>query len=247
MSVRRTTVRPTNPPDPLPPERFPTYSPVMLRRRGLTTLTILLTVVGTSATLLMGAGSAAPGPTAGHAAATHVVRVRPVDSTGHLRSNYRVARRLKAHAHCVLGSEATGNAYRCFAGNSILDPCWVQAGSSRSHVLCLTAPWSHAAIRLHVTKGYDNSVMTTTAREPWGIRLANGTRCAFVQGASSVVHGRRLSYFCQHSKTVLLGNPNRSRPVWRIHTARSTKHGDFVRTGRKRIAKAFFGRPSLIG
>jgi hypothetical protein len=247
MSVRRTTVRPTNPPDPLPPERFPTYSPVMLRRRGLTTLTILLTVVGTSATLLMGAGSAAPGPTAGHAAATHVVRVRPVDSTGHLRSNYRVARRLKAHAHCVLGSEATGNAYRCFAGNSILDPCWVRAGSSRSHVLCLTAPWSHAAIRLHVTKGYDNSVMTTTAREPWGIRLANGTRCAFVQGASSVVHGRRLSYFCQHSKTVLLGNPNRSRPVWRIHTARSTKHGHFVRTGRKRIAKAFFGRPSLIG
>jgi hypothetical protein len=245
MPVRRMTVPPTNLPGPLPSERFPTYSPMMLRRRVLTTLTILLTVVGTSATLLMGAGSAAPG--ARHAAAaTHVVRVRPVDTTGHLRPNYHVARRLKAHAHCALGSEATGNAYRCFAGNTILDPCWVQAGSSHSHVLCLTAPWSHAAIRLHVTK-YDNSTMVSPSREPWGIRLANGTRCALVQGASSVVHGRRLSYFCQNSKTVLLGNPNRSKPVWRIHTGRSNKHGHVKATGRKAIETAYFGRATLTG
>jgi hypothetical protein len=218
---------------------------MMLRRRGLTTLTILLTVVGTSATLLVGAGSAARRPSAGHAA-TRVVRVRPVDSTGHLRSNYHVARRLKRSAHCVLGSEATGNAYRCFAGNSILDPCWVQAGSSHSHVLCLPAPWSHAAIRLHVSK-YDNSTMVGPSRQPWGIRLANGTRCAFVQGASSVVHGRRLSYFCQNSMTVLLGSPNRAKPVWRIHTGRSSKHGRVKATGRKAIGTAYFGRATVIG
>jgi hypothetical protein len=218
----------------------------MLRRPGLTTLTILLTVVGTSATLLIGDGSAAPAATARHAAATHVVRVRPVDKTGPLRLGYTIVSR-RGHAHCVLGSEATGTAYRCFAGNSILDPCWVQAGSARSHVICLGVPWSHNVARVHVTKGYDNSAMTTPASEPWGIRLANGTRCALIQGASGEFKGRRISYFCSHSKTVLTGNPNRSRPVWRIHTARSTKHGHFVRTGRKRIAKAFFGRPSLIG
>jgi hypothetical protein len=246
MPVRRKTVRPTNRPGLLPSERFPTYSPMMLRRRVLTTLTILLTVVGTSGTLLMGAGSAAPGPSARHAAATRVVRVRPVDSTGHLRSNYHVSRRLKANAHCVLGSEATGNAYRCFAGNSILDPCWVQAGSSHSHVLCLTAPWSHAAIRLHVTK-YDNSSMASQSSEPWGIRLVSGIRCAFVQGASEVIHGRRLSYFCQNSKTVLLGNPSRAKPVWRIHTGRSTTNGHVKATGRKTIKTAFFGRATLLG
>jgi hypothetical protein len=219
---------------------------MMLRRRALTTLTILLTVVGTSGTLLVGAGSAAPRPSVRHAAATRVVRVRPVDATGHLRSNYHVAHRLKANAHCVLGSEATGTAYRCFAGNAILDPCWVQAGSSDNHVICLTAPWSHAAIRLHVTK-YDNSAMVSPSREPWGIRLANGTRCAFVQGASSTVHGRRLSYFCQNSKTVLLGNPSRAKPVWLIHTGRTGPHGHVKQTGRKAIATAYFGRPSLTG
>jgi hypothetical protein len=220
---------------------------MMQRRRGLTIMTILLTVVGTSATLLVGAGSASPQSGARQAAsATHVVHIRPVDKTGHLRSNYHVARRLKAHAHCALGSEATGNAYRCFAGNKILDPCWVQAGASHSHVLCLTAPWSHAAIRLHVTK-YDNSSMVSPNTEPWGIRLANGTRCAFVQGASTVVHGRRLSYFCQNSKTVLLGNPSRATPAWRIHTGRSTKHGHVKPTGRKAIKTAYFGRATLTG
>jgi hypothetical protein len=219
---------------------------MMLRPRGLTTLTVLLTVVGTSASLLLGAGSAAARPGATQAAATRVVHIRPVDATGHLRPSYHVTRRLKAHTHCVLGSEATGNAYRCFAGNAILDPCWVQAGSSHSHVLCLTAPWSHAAIRLHVRK-YDNSAMVSPNREPWGIKLPSGKRCAFVQGASTVVHGRRVSYFCQNSKTVLLGNPGRARPLWRIHTGRANSHGHVRPTGRKPIKTAYFGRPTLTG
>jgi hypothetical protein len=219
----------------------------MRRHRALTTLTTLLCVLGTTGALLTGAASARPQPGGKQAAAaTHVVRVRPVDAHGHLRSSYHVAHRLKAGAHCVLGSEATGNAYRCFTGNKILDPCWVQAGAAHHHVICLTAPWSHAAIQLHV-RSYDNSAMVTASREPWGIRLANGSRCAFVQGASQVVHGRRLSYFCQNSTTVLLGNPSRATAVWRIHTGRSNTHGHVKPTGRKAIAAAYFGRPSLQG
>jgi hypothetical protein len=123
----------------------------------------------------------------------------------------------------------------------------VQAGSSHAHVICLEAPWSHSAIRLHVTKGYDNSAMTTPARQPWGLTLARGRRCVLAQGATGVVHGRRMSYFCQHSTTVLLGEPNRSKRVWTIGTARPTHGGHFRLSGRKAIRTAYFGRPTLIG
>jgi hypothetical protein len=218
----------------------------MLRHRTLTILTTLLCVFGTTGALMAGAASARPQPGRAHATATHVAHVRPVSKTGRLRSGYTIDHR-RGHAHCVLGSEATGTAYRCFAGNEVLDPCWVQAGSAHSHVICLGLPWSHNVSRLHVTKGYDNSAMTTPAREPWGVRLTNGTRCGRVQGASGSVHGRFITYFCQSSKTVLTGEPNRSQQLWRIHTARSTPHGHFKRTGRKAISKAFFGRPSLVG
>jgi eukaryotic-like serine/threonine-protein kinase len=219
----------------------------MRRHRALTALTTVLCVLGTTGALLTGAASARPMAAGAHAAAaTRVVRVRPVDAKGHLRSTYHVAHRPKARAHCALGSEATGNAYRCFAGNKILDPCWAQAGATHRHAICLTAPWSHAAIQLHV-RSYDNSAMVSPSRQPWGIRLANGARCAFVQGASQVVHGRRLSYFCQNSTTVLLGNPSRATAVWRIHTGRANAHGHVTPTGRKAIATAYFGRPSLQG
>jgi hypothetical protein len=221
----------------------------MVRYRALRTLTILLTVVGTTGALVAGAaaGTAATRPAAVHsAAATHIVRVRPVDAGGHLRSGYTVTHR-RAHAHCVLGSEATGTAYRCFSGNEVLDPCWVQAGSSHSHVVCLELPWSHDVIRLHVTKGYDNSAMTTPGREPWGMRLTTGTRCVGVQGATSLVHGHAITSACPHSKTVLLGEPSRAKPLWSIRTARAGAHGHFTRTGRKNVAAAYFGRPSLIG
>jgi hypothetical protein len=219
----------------------------MLRRRALRTVTILLTVVGTAGALLAGPASAAPRSGAAHAVTkTRVVRVRPVDATGHLRAGYTITHR-HGGASCQLGSEATGTAYRCFAGNEILDPCWVQAGKNRSHVICLLLPWSHQVSRLHVTKGYDNQGPASPAHRPWGLRLTNGTRCAGVQGASGTVHGRPITFFCLHSRLMLLGEANRSRPLWRIHTARSTHHGLDKPSGRRAIATAYFGLPSLKG
>jgi hypothetical protein len=215
--------------------------------RMLTILTTLLGVIGMTGALLIGAASARPQPGGAHAAAaTQVVRVRPVDAHGHLRDGYRITHR-HGRAHCVLGSEATGSAYRCFAGNEILDPCWVQAGADHSHVICLGLPWTHQVSRVHVTRGYDNSVPASPAHQPWGVRLSRGTRCARVQGATGRVHGRQITYFCPHSKLMLLGDPNRSHSRWTIRTARSTRHGLDKPNGRMTIAKAFFGRPSLIG
>jgi hypothetical protein len=219
----------------------------MRRQRTLTILTTVLGVVGSTAALLVGAASARPQPVRAHAAAaTQVVRLRPVDAHGHLRAGYTITHR-HGRAHCVLGSEAIGAAYRCFAGDAIFDPCWVQAGADHSHVICLGLPWTHDVFRVHVTRGYDNSVPATRAHYPWGLRLTRGTRCARVQGATGRVHGRPVTYFCPHSKLMLLGEPNRSKPQWTIRTARPTHDGLDQPSGRKAISKAFFGRPSLIG
>jgi hypothetical protein len=218
-----------------------------MRHRTLTTLTTVLCVLGTTGALLAGAASARPQPGHVHAAAaTQVVRLRPVDAKGHLRAGYTITQH-HGRAHCVLGSAATGTAYRCFAGNEILDPCWVQAGSGHSHVICLGLPWVHHVSRLHVTKGYDNSVQPSPAHRPWGLRLTSGTRCAGVQGATGTVHGRPITFFCPHSTLMLLGEPDRSQPRWTIRTARSTHDGLDKPSGRKAIATAYFGRPSLQG
>jgi hypothetical protein len=93
--------------------------------------------------------------------ATVVVHVRPVDTAGHLRHGYRVSHRF-GKASCQFGSEATGTAYRCFAANYVIDPCWVTA--NRHYVDCLTEGWSHRVWRLHVTKGYDNEGFSSGAR-----------------------------------------------------------------------------------
>jgi hypothetical protein len=219
----------------------------MRRHRTLTTLTTLLCVLGTTGAVLAGAASARPHPGRAPAApATRVVRLRPVDAKGRLRAGYTITHRF-GRAHCLLGSEATGTAYRCFAGNAILDPCWVPAGADHNHVICLGLPWSHHVSRVHVTRGYDNSVPATPAHQPWGVRLSGGTRCARVQGATGTVHGRPVTYFCPHSKLMLVGEPDRSHSRWTIRTARATHDGLDRPSGRRAIATVYFGRPSLQG
>jgi hypothetical protein len=40
----------------------------------------------------------------------------------------------------------------------------------------------------------------------WAVRLANGLKCTFLQGASNVDDaGRRLNYACSNARTVLWG------------------------------------------
>ena len=70
----------------------------------------------------------------------HAVYLRPVDANGHLQPGYQITKR-HGHANCLASSEATGNAYRCFAGHIVYDPCWVEG--TKTFVICLAAPWSY--------------------------------------------------------------------------------------------------------
>jgi hypothetical protein len=94
--------------------------------------------------------------------------------------------------------------------------------------------------RLRVHGGFD-APLNGPATVPWGLRLRNGEHCLLLQGASAVVHGKRVNYACSPS-SVLIGRPDRSHPAWRIRRARA--QGDrFVAGGRATITTAYYGRP----
>lgn len=85
------------------------------------------------------------------------------------------------------------DAYRCFAGNSLLDPCFVSPDDP--HVLeCYLAPWNHPIeLRVHTLPKASSPVSIS---RPWAIQLANGVRCVATNGTPTLVRGVALSYAC---------------------------------------------------
>jgi hypothetical protein len=216
----------------------------MFRRLAIPFVLVLATVVAGT----LGIGSAATNVTsaasvATSAAPTVVRHVRPVGAAGRLSAGYTVAHSHKGH--CEAGSEETRDAYRCFAGNRVYDPCWVT--SNTAFVVCLGHPWSFTAVSIHVSH-YDNSGYSKKiASIPWGVQLGDGQLCGLLAGATSLVHGKRVNYGCQHVKLVLIGNVDKHRKVWRIRKARQTKGGHYKLTGWADVSKAWFGKPSRKG
>jgi hypothetical protein len=215
--------------------------PTILRRRpglGLlgTTLAIALALAG-----VLVAGGSSSGRAAGAGdqpgVATRTIRMSPVTDDGVRKPAWHVTMR-RAHGTCLAGSEAVGGAtYRCFSGNLVLDPCWAQRDGD--HVLCAASPWRRVVARVGVRH---LPVVHGVPRNIWGIRLVAGQRCTFQQGASGVVRGQRVSYFCG-KRLYLYGEPDRSTPRWRIGAA-VFRQGHFHVVHDVRIATAVLGKPS---
>ncbi len=141
---------------------------------------------------------------------------------------------------CISGSEAAPRreAWRCFSGNLVLDPCF-----SSTHrlgiVVCPEAPWQSNAIKLRLTKPlpqrFANRTLPSQSRQPWALELVDGRRCRFEPGATNVVEGRRLNYFCGSTgQEGLWGSPNRSAATWTILSAplQATKLSESVAVSR---------------
>jgi hypothetical protein len=171
------------------------------------------------------------------ASRTHVKHVSPLNAAGELRSGLRIADR--ANATCAPGSEAVPGVYRCFGDDNLIrDPCWKTGAHT---AICLLRPWAHTVSRLRVHGGFGSPIMGGSS-VPWGVRLRSGERCLLLQGASSIVNGKRVSYACSRTR-FLLGRPNRRQRAWTIQRAR-LEGGAFVAGGRAVVRTAYFGRPS---
>lgn len=125
----------------------------------------------------------------------------------------------RGHGYCWTGSlaDARADAWRCFLGNEIHDPCFSGAGS---YAMCPDGtPDSHDALRLELTKplprSQANPAGNPARRDPWVIVTAGGAYCYRVTGATGPAAGRTVTYECAGA-SVLAGSPDRTRPVWTV-------------------------------
>jgi hypothetical protein len=128
----------------------------------------------------------------------------------------------KVSGKCFAASEASPprpDAWRCSAGNAILDPCYQRIMGDEKQFACpVEGPWSQKVVLLTLTEALPNPTHKDMHAEPalpWAIELANGKRCSLLTGASAPVAGRRINYGCPGGFQVV-GDIDRSSPVWRV-------------------------------
>lgn len=125
----------------------------------------------------------------------------------------------RGRGYCFASSIADPrpDAWRCFVGNEIHDPCFSGGGT---FVLCpYGTPDSHDALQLRLTKplpqGQANPAGDPTRRPPWVIVTAGGAYCYRLTGTTGIVAGKTVTYECAGASS-LAGTPNRAKQVWTI-------------------------------
>jgi hypothetical protein len=148
---------------------------------------------------------------------TEVSRFEPFDEFGDVDPSLQMSTR---YGDCWVGSLTTrrADAWRCMAGHYIYDPCFDSPDAD--FVVCPRDPWNGRAVRLYydtLPERYRNGPGHNS--DVWAIKLFNGRKCFFASGASDVIGGVRVNYFCS-SNYALVGSPKRSRKPWRIPMVR---------------------------
>jgi hypothetical protein len=120
--------------------------------------------------------------------------------------------------HCVSGARSTprADAWRCFADDHWIDPCFSPTSRSRD-VLCPFDPWSKNVRLVELTRRLPPVTRRPAhTNRPWGIWTANAKRCVIaVSGATLRLGGERVRYECAGSG-FLVGYPNTRGRGWTI-------------------------------
>lgn len=193
------------------------------------------------------APSSAEFPASTSAAQTRLINTRPVTVGSRPRAGLRIKVAAK-RATCGAGSDSVGNAYRCFAGNYVYDPCWADETPGRApSVLCQAAPWQHTLIRLKLKAGLAPFLSPARPREiryPWGVQLTDGERCLAAQGAHGTAFGKVIEYGCEHSSLVLLGTMDVHHRLGRFETATYDQvHNTFAHGPSVTVRTAWYAIP----
>jgi hypothetical protein len=198
-------------------------------RKALSALSAVLLaaisgIVGTIAAGVLGDGSN------GSVDSTQVIVYTPWAPDGHLSSGIHVSADLTGT--CPFGSTvaARPDAYRCFVGGSIYDPCFAASygfpNSSRTLACPYPSPNNVTMINLSGSPGGDYSdgspesaVSASPTSSVWLIVLANGTHCYRVSGANGSSSGMIDDYDCDGGDS-LYNDPQRAGSVWKIFEQR---------------------------
>ncbi len=177
----------------------------------------------------------------------------PAQTAVHIYAPYSAEGKLTVHVtkttagECFTGSiiSQRSDAWRCNDGNELQDPCFAAVLNARSVVCPQNGPWSGELLRITLAKGLpsnganilrDNNAAKEPLADPaWAIELANGARCLFLAGTSSIVAGLRQNYECTAGWT-LYGNETRSAQPWSIFG----RHGSTGQLTPEAIAAIWF-------
>jgi eukaryotic-like serine/threonine-protein kinase len=122
------------------------------------------------------------------------------------------------HGSCFSGSIGLPrpDAWRCMAGNFILDPCLESPRGPKVPLVCVTYARDRA-VRFVLTKPLPAKFRNRPERRffAWRLVLANGDVCERFTGTSAgAVQGEGLVYGCTSGGTTT--EPNRTRPGWTV-------------------------------
>jgi hypothetical protein len=153
-------------------------------------------------------------------AETMVRLVTPFGPGRVLQRGVVVSERLEGR--CFAASAATGarpDAWRCMAGNRILDPCFEGTREGSTVLACVRSPWDGAVALLALSEPLPSTPRQDQAvpdGRPWALELADGSRCTFLTGATSAVAGLRVNYGCEGGTTWVVGDVDRRLPAWTV-------------------------------
>lgn len=140
-----------------------------------------------------------------------------------LAPGVHVARTAPGYCWTTSISTAQRDAYRCFVGNEIYDPCFHgSAAGESSTVLCPLPRPGSSLLRIELTRRLPSPGPGTDPERytPWAVETEAGSWCTLITGATGRLHGLAISYGCSGGG-VLLGSPRRARPAWTIASAAS--------------------------
>ncbi|MEV5880739.1 serine/threonine-protein kinase [Streptomyces sp. NPDC052101] len=149
---------------------------------------------------------------------TQVVTISPWSLDGTPASGITITDQASGSCFGTAESTMRTDAWRCTAGDRILDPCFSpDANPEDTSALCLDgAP--NRMVELSVPQGFpgNNDHMPGGPDiEPVIIVLTNGARCSFTGGGTSTLAGQRQNYGCDNGG-YLYGYPSKATALWTI-------------------------------
>lgn len=171
---------------------------------------------------------------------TEVQLVKPFGDSGLATGYSRGESVIGSCSGPSLAAPGRSDAWRCTTeGTGVLrDPCFAQGTERQPALACIRQPWN-VGVAIFVLTGPlpegRPSSGDPTASHPWGIELADGTRCLSATETPLTVAGQRVTSTCNEGINTI-GQVDRSQPVWTIQVVRNQTS----QPERKAIVKAWY-------
>jgi len=126
---------------------------------------------------------------------------------------------------CFVGSLSVDDphAWRCLAGDRLLDPCFAPPAESRPRELACGSPWSSLTLlRLEQPLPRATADRASQPSVGWLLQLAGGVRCQISQGAAGRLDGVAIAYVCSHGGAA--GALDWSEEPWSVPYLSPSRH-----------------------